>query len=378
VMRGLRRDRDLLTVVLFLLGGLVERLLAPESEGSVLANLAGALVMSVPLYWLRTHPVPVVVTMLGGSVVNQLIATDTTELFSAIVLLIVLGFRPARDHDGRGRWVPLGVLLLGAGMAEVTVGSGSPEFVWTVVGGGAVGGAVLRSRADLTRRLAERTHELQALRELRERDAALDERRRIARELHDVVAHTVSVMVVQAGGARRQVARDPGRAVAALDQVQATGEETLVELQRLFGLLHGDAAAVPPRGLDDVPAVVERTRAAGLPVDLVVEGDARPLDPEADLAAFRLIQEALTNTLKHAGPATARVTVRWSGEELELVVSDTGWGADGPRGDGSRRGLAGMRERIEPFGGDVQAGPRAAGGFEVRARLPLARQEVPA
>jgi signal transduction histidine kinase len=171
------------------------------------------------------------------------------------------------------------------------------------------------------------------------------------------------------------VDRDPARALAALDQVETTGEETLRELGRLFGLLQAEEER--PRGLDDVPALAERARAAGLPVELDVEGEPRVLEPEADLAAYRLVQEALTNTLKHGGPgATARVEVRWSGDAVALRIADTGWGTAGPRGDGSRSGLVGMRERMAAFDADVEAGPGRDGGFEVRARLPLAREEV--
>ena len=372
-MTFLRARPGLAAALFFLAFNLAERPINPESEGSVAANVLGALLMSIPLIWLHAQPVASVLALVGGAVLNQEIATGSDQLFAAILTLIYLGYALTRHHEGRDRWVPLGILALALAIAEGFFGSGDVPFVLFVVAGGAVGGSLVRSRAALTRQLAERTHELEALRELRARDAMLDERRRIARELHDVVAHTVSVMVVQAGGARRQVDRDPQRALAALDQVQATGEETLVELQRLFGLLHpGERAS----GLADLPALVERIRAAGLDVELDVAGAPGALSADADLAAYRLVQEALTNTIKHAGPATARVEVRWDEGAVDVRVSDTGWGAEGPRGDGSRRGLVGMRERMELFGGEVQAGPLEAGGFEVRARLPLAREEV--
>jgi signal transduction histidine kinase len=141
-------------------------------------------------------------------------------------------------------------------------------------------------------------------------------------------------------------------------------------------VLHDPAA---PCGLADLPSLCARTRDTGLPVDLSVVGSPSPLPPDADLAAYRLVQEALTNTLKHAGPATATVDVHWHDHDVEIVVADTGWGTAGPHGEGSRRGLQGMRERMSQYGGDVEAGPRAGGGFEVRARLPIAaREEVPA
>jgi signal transduction histidine kinase len=367
-----RHPDAFLALVLFV-AHLLERLVNPESEGTVATNVIGSLAMTVPLLWLRRRPLAAVVGLVAGGVLNQEIATGTDELFVVLVTLIVVGFSIARHREGAERWVPIGIGAVALAVAEAVFGSGDVAFVLLLLGGGTVGGALVRGRAELTRELAERTHELEALRDVRERDAVLDERRRIARELHDVVAHTVSVMVVQAGGARRQVDRDPDRALAALDQVRETGEETLVELQRLFGILHAEAR---PSGPADLPTLVERSRAAGLDVELEVEGTPGTLDADADLAAYRLVQEALTNTIKHAGPATARVELRWEAGAVDVRVTDTGWGEAGPRGDGSRRGLVGMRERMELFGGEVQAGPLGSGGYEVRARLPLAREEV--
>ena len=377
-MRWRPRDPDLAVVLAFVAGHLVDRSVNPFGEGGVLANIAGALLMSVPFYWRRTRPYLMIALLIPGAILNDLIATPTDELFAALITLMFIGYVQGRHHEGHQRWGPFVLAMAGVGGAEVLWGAGDWFFVWLVMSGGLIGGVLLRRRALLTRELAERTHELEALRELRERDAVLDERRRIARELHDVVAHTVSVMVVQAGGARRQLRRDPQRALAAMDLIDETGRETLAELDRLFGLLQADDAA--PSGLADLPGLVARTREAGLPVELDVFGEPAPLPAEADLAAYRLVQEALTNTLKHAGTeATARVEVGWRAEAVELAVTDTGHGLEGPRGEGSRRGLAGMRERMAQYGGDVEAGPRAGGGFEVRARLPIAaREEVPA
>jgi signal transduction histidine kinase len=369
------RNPDVALAAAFLAGHALDRLVNPGGQGSVAANVVGALAMSLPLLWLRRRPLLAIVGLAAGVAVNELLgATAANEMFAAIVTLIVVGYVVARHHEGRGRWLPLAAALALVAAGELAFGDGDIGFVWLLLGAGAFGGALVRNRVALTRELAERTHELEALREARERDAVLEERRRIARELHDVVAHTVSIMVVQAGGARRQLSRDPQRALAALDQVELTGEETLRELRRLFGLLHAEELS---SGVADLPALVDRARGAGLPVELEVDGKPRPLAADADLAAYRLVQEALTNTLKHAGPgATARVVVRWEDDALALRVSDTGWGAAGPRGDGSREGLVGMRERMAAFDGQVEAGPGPDGGFEVRARLPLARREV--
>jgi signal transduction histidine kinase len=368
-MRWRPRDPDLIVVVAFLVGHLIDRSVNPHQDGGVAANVLGGLLMSVPFYWRRRRPYLFVGTLVAAALLNDVIATPVNELVVALVTLIVVGYSLGRHHEGRDRWIPFALWIAAIGTHEAINGGGDWFFVSLMSSGGVLGGHVVRSRARLTRELAERTHELEALRSERERDAVLDERRRIARELHDVVTHTVSVMVVQAGGARMQLQRDPQRALEAMDLVETTGEETLRELQRLFGLLQ-------EAGERDLRALVERTQAAGLPVELSVAGEPRALDPEAELAIYRLVQEALTNTLKHGGAgATAHVAVTWDDDAVALVVTDTGHGAAGPRGEGSRRGLVGMRERMAAFGGDVEAGPAAAGGFEVRARLPLAARE---
>lgn len=361
-------------VLVSLAAHLAERALNPEAGGSAAAEVVASLAMSLPLLVARTRPVWAAVGVAAGGALNQLLgATDVNETFVVIATLIYVGYCATRWSAGLEGWLALAVLGGGVMVVEALLGDGGLEFVVFVIGGGAVGGTLVRRHAELTRQLAERTHELDALRAQRARDAMLDERRRIARELHDVVAHTVSVMVVQAGGARAQAALDPARALAALDQVEATGTETLAELRRLFGLLHPGAG----RGLGDLDALVARTRAAGLDVTLSVTGSPAALAPDAALAAYRLVQEALTNTLKHAGPgAAATVDVIWSAAAVEVVVRDTGWGVAGPRGDGTRRGLVGMRERVEQVGGQVAAGPCPDGGFEVRATVPVARQEV--
>ena len=200
------------------------------------------------------------------------------------------------------------------------------------------------------------------------------ERVRIARELHDVVAHSVSVMVVQAGAARSVLDRDPDASVRALGAVEATGREALTEMRRLLGILRPDgedADHSPQPSLDRLGALIARSRDAGLDVELRVEGQAGPLAPGVDLTAFRLVQEGLTNALKHGGPARARVVLRWSSEVLEVEVANR-IAADGHAAHGlasGGQGLIGMRERVALCGGELRAGPIGR-GFVVRARLP--------
>ena len=207
-----------------------------------------------------------------------------------------------------------------------------------------------------------------------------NERLLIARELHDVVAHGVSVMVVHAGAARRVIDERPEQARDALQTIETTGREALVELRRLVGILRADGAAPPldpQRGLDSLGALIASVGSAGVPVELAVEGEPRPLPAGVDLAAYRIVQEALTNTIKHAGHARARVRVAYEGAALDLEIVDDGRSREP---DGGRRaivppgqghGLIGMRERVHLYGGDFEAGPRQGGGFRVRARLPL-------
>jgi signal transduction histidine kinase len=206
------------------------------------------------------------------------------------------------------------------------------------------------------------------------RDAVVEERSRIARELHDVVAHSMGLMVVQAGAARTVIDTDPQGAGAALKQIEETGRSGLAEMRRLLGMLEpdgSDAERLPQPGLDRLDELLESLRGTGLPIEIVVQGNPRDLLPGADLAAYRIVQEALTNTLKHAGAAHARVVLRYDHVDLQIEVADDGRGppqSDAPLG----RGLIGMHERVALFGGSLETGARPGGGFLVRARIPLA------
>jgi signal transduction histidine kinase len=231
-------------------------------------------------------------------------------------------------------------------------------------------GRGVRTRTRLTEELHEAAVRAQEAHEEEAARGAAAERRRIAREMHDVVAHSVSVMVVQAGGARRILDRDPARAVEAAAHIEDVGRAALTEMRRLLGVMHhGEAVRAPQPTLRELGSLIERTRAAGLPVTLTVEGEPRPLPPGKDLAAYRVVQEALTNAIKHAGAAPTSVTVRWAPAALELEVVDRG--AVGVNGHGGGHGLVGMEERIRLYDGELRAGRRAGGGFEVVARLPL-------
>ncbi|MEP7055191.1 MAG: sensor histidine kinase [Actinomycetota bacterium] len=230
--------------------------------------------------------------------------------------------------------------------------------------------------------------ELEVKAERLERDRAQDaqkavaeERSRIARELHDVVAHNVSVMVVQAGGARRTLDRDPARAREVIESIEATGRQALTEMRRLLGVLRADDEATdaraPQPGVSRLDDLVEHVRSAGMPVKLRVQGSPVELAAGVDLSAYRIVQEALTNALKHAGPASAEVLLRYGLTDLQVTVRDNGRGSAAaltrtPRnGDAAGHGLAGMRERVSLFGGVLHAGPLRGGGYQVVATLPL-------
>lgn len=202
--------------------------------------------------------------------------------------------------------------------------------------------------------------------------AIVDERARIARELHDVVAHSISVMVLQARGGRRVLESEPADARGAFDSIERTGQQALDEMRRLLGMLRrGDEvlALAPQPSLMELDRLVEQVEAAGLPVQVAVEGEPRELPPGVDLSAYRIVQEGLTNALKHAGPARARVVLRYGADDLEVEIADDGLGAGELPGSGY--GLVGMRERVTVYGGELQAGRRPGGGYELRVRLPL-------
>jgi signal transduction histidine kinase len=210
-------------------------------------------------------------------------------------------------------------------------------------------------------------------REVATREAVAAERAAIARELHDVVAHHMSVMVVQAGAARAVSGSDPAATAEALRQIEASGRTGLAEMRRLLEVLKaegdGDGRAPQP-GLARLDELLDAMRASGLPVEAVVEGTPRTLSPGVDLSAYRIVQEALTNALRHAGGASARVLVRYEPDGLELEIADDGHGPRDELEASGGQGLIGMRERVQLFGGELEAGPRPGGGFLVRARLP--------
>jgi signal transduction histidine kinase len=336
------------------------------------AAAAAGLVLTLSLAWRRRAPLAVLALALATSVVANVVAVLDAATTPAIALVVAVYSVGAHTSGLRAAVGGVGA----AGLIAVNVAEqfslGDLLFIATILGGAWLAGRAMRYRREREHVLELLTVDLEREREEKARAAVAEERVRIARELHDVVAHAISVIVLQARGGRRSLATDPGETSEALDMIEATGSEALAEMRRLLGMLRRDdeeIALAPQPSLRYLDALAAQVREAGLPVDLSVEGEPTELPPGVDLSAYRIVQEALTNALKHAGPATARVVVRYRENDLELEIADTGLGAGASDGDG--HGLAGMRERVSLYGGKIEAGPRDGGGFAVRARLPL-------
>jgi signal transduction histidine kinase len=340
-----------------------------------------AVAMSALIVWRRDHPVLVAVALAALAVIGAAFLVDPSELISTFIPLLVIAYSAGAYASPRaGVWTLVLVLagIVTVALLDDTREAGNVYFPAVLSGFCWLGGRTVRTRA----RAAAALHEEAALaderREREAEEAVAEERRRIAREMHDVVAHSISVMVVQAGGARRILASDPARAEEAARRIRVAGTEALSEMQILLGVLETapDGAATPT--LDGLEELVERAHEAGLPATLEVTGERRPLSAGAELAVYRVVQEALTNAIKHAGGATTRVSLAWGADALAVTVADRGDGGPSPQLPGAGHGLMGMRERLRVFGGDVQAAPRDGGGWEVAARLPLERHAVSA
>ena len=351
-----------------------EVFLRPPAGVPVLA-LLGLALTTAPLAFRRRYPATAFyVLMTAVFAVHDYITTVT---FAAAILAAYSAVVYSRYHR-------LALLLVTAAAAIITAafpnttppvpGRLTAVLVLTPTAAVAVMMRTWRQRADDS---AARLRRAQAEHEAQTQRAVEAERARIASELHDVVTHNVSVMVVQAGAARRVLDSSPGQAREALLAVEASGRTAMGELRHLLGLLApadklaggDDSALVPQPGIGQVRALVERVRAAGLTVELTITG-TRELPPGEDLAAYRVVQEALTNVIKHAGAARAVVSLEYHPDALLITVADDGRPGP-PAAERGGRGLIGLRERIALYGGELDAGPRPGGGWRVRARIPL-------
>lgn len=326
-----------------------------------------ALVACLPLLKRRSHPLGVLAITTAATVAISL-GWGYESPFPAAVAL----FTVADQCERR--------LSLEAGAAAVAVLSvpwNHPAHGWRDVVGRVIGfslawviGDSLRVRRRYVGALEERAERLEREREAEAARAVAEEQARIARELHDVLAHNVSVMVVQAAAANDVFDSQPERAREALTSIEATGRDALAELRRLLGVVRGDGAGYAPQpSLDRLDELVDQVRSAGLDVAVTIEGQPLELPAGIDLSAYRVVQEALTNTLKHARASQAEVSLRFRPDGLDVDVRDNGVGAGNSGGGGN--GLVGMRERVAVYGGSFTAGSDPGGGFAVSARFPL-------
>jgi signal transduction histidine kinase len=364
----------------------------PGGAGAV----ALVLVQTLPLVWRRRFPFTVgLVTGLASAAYGVAPYPDLAMPIPAggvVGLYSVAAWGSRRAALAAGGFAAVGVAVT-VGLPRTDADLVDAMFVTAALAGAWILGDRARLQRAVAAELRERAVRLERDRAGEARRAVAEERARIARELHDVVAHHVSMMVVQAEAGPVAVEHDPARAAGAFEAISATGRQALVEMRRLLGVLRGDGdpapSLAPQPGLDQVPSLVEQVGRAGLEVELVVEGEQGSLPAGVDLSAYRIVQEALTNALRHGGPGRARVLVRYGEHDLRLEIHNeaadaAGNGAESASGrrsgDSDRQarrsgrpgqGLVGMRERAALFGGQLEAGPQPGGGFTVEARLPI-------
>ncbi len=331
---------------------------------------APVLLQTLPLLVRRRFPLPVMAIVLSASVATQYVVGALPPFALALALYTVA------SHTERRIALPAGVVTLAflplSLIPRASWNSGESVLHVVVFAAAAwILGDNLRTKRAYYRELEERAERLEREREQNVRRAAAEEQARIARELHDVIAHSVSVMVVQAAAAGDVFEKQPERARGALRSIEESGRSALTELRRLLGIVRTSeqSSREPQPGLAALVELVEQVRATGLEVELELDGELGELPAGVDLSAYRIIQEALTNTLKHSQASRARIRVSRRADELELEIEDDGAGPGEESGDG--HGLIGMQERTALLGGVLEAGPASNGGFSVRAHFPL-------
>ncbi|HEX4976287.1 MAG TPA: histidine kinase [Nocardioides sp.] len=362
---------DVALATAFLAVGLYEVLVRPLAEDvvggpdwiNVLAVVAG----TVPLAWRRRAPLATALVV-SAALAGRALAAEPLEVYPTTLALLVTAYSVAS-------YAPLRDALLAAGFAALAIAVAVVQGSGTAATPDPLPAAVLYGTVWLVGRVVgvrhQRAETLHRERETLAAEAVAEERARIAREMHDVVSHSLAAIVMQSGGAANVLDTDPDRARQSLATIEATARRGLEEMRRMLGLLGDTEAELAPQpGLDRIDDLLSTARSAGLDVECRVAGDGPALPAAVDVSAFRIVQESLTNVMKHARADRVQIEVRREPDHLAIDVVDDGLPAEG--GAGAGRGLAGMRERAEVLGGSLHAGPRADGrGFRVAARLPL-------
>ena len=372
---------DLLIVITALGGALdvalrTDALEAPRTTRWILVPAIALVVL--PLLWRRRFPFGAAASVwLVAAAVSFIDGRLVVFAVSASVAGMVAAFLLGNLDDAFHARVGLVLLACAAAILTYNDPNHSPgDFVFTplLFAIGWLAGYALRERAAEAEAAEQRATYAEREREAAARIAVAEERARIARELHDIVAHAVSVMVLQVGAVRHKLPLTLEEDREALGRVEQAGRTALAEMRRLLGAMRRDGDGLdlaPQPGLDGLDSLVEEVGRAGLPVRLHVDGDAFPLPRAIDLSAYRIVQEGLTNALKHARASHADVTVRYRPDELEVEVVDDGDGNGVVTGDGLGHGLVGIRERVKIYGGEMTVGPAAGGGFVLSTRLPV-------
>lgn len=330
---------------------------------------------SIALLWRRSRPLTVLASTLAASLLWDVLALADGPSLAILISLYGVGRYIAEDRTNVLAVIAAMIvvtaddlLIEGEEASVVLLSLGLVFVAWYA-------GRRVEGRREYLALLEERAEYLERERAAESKRAVADERTRIARELHDVVAHRVSMITVQAGAAQTVAGSDPDKAVRAMEAVEQEGREALEELRQILGVLRADGDQkdlVPMHGLADIEDLVTDMRGAGMKISLFNEGDLADVPAQVDLASYRIVQEALTNVVKHGGPdPKAEVRVRVGDGHITIEVIDSGTG--GSTLPGSGHGLAGMRERATLLGGSFEAGPRSGGGFRLKARLPLTR-----
>ena len=353
----------------------------PVSGPKPLLALAG-LAATGPIAIRRRWPLLAVTIIMGDFAIHPFVATNdfgypNLNLFEVFLAFLLIVYSTAANTNGRRTWIGAGIIIgaqLVGSLSAIALGNSTPQtgsyFFYTIAW---ILGKTIKHRNELSRRLADRAETLEQTRDAEVEQAVSDERSRMARELHDVVSHSVSLMTLQAGAARQALDVHPQRARQQLLGIESTGREAMVEMRRLLGLLRDvpDGPVLEPQpSLRHIDLLVERMKEAGLPVQLAAGEIPTSMPRGVDLTAYRIVQEGLTNVLKHSKPTCVQVTIQVLDEAVEIEVDDDG--THQPTAPGSPgHGLIGMRERVAVYGGELDAGPAPGRGFRLKARIPF-------